>query len=241
MRISEEALRFLRGEAFSTGYDFRISSPPVGPEVARLGYIKGRVAGCDVIHVGCVDHNPDTIRRKLARGRWLHGVLLETTRHCAGVDLDREGVRFLREDLGIPDVYDCNLLTEDVPWLFAQRWDYLILGEVLEHQDDPVVFLKGLRCRFSGIIDRVIVTVPNAFNMYNFKRAIRQVEEVNSDHRYWFSPYTLAKVLVQADFEIEDVELCAGDEGTRPFPLLKNWILRRYPLFRSRVAATARF
>ena len=33
----------------------------------------------NIIHVGCVDHNPEIIKQKIKHNKWLHGVLDDVT------------------------------------------------------------------------------------------------------------------------------------------------------------------
>jgi hypothetical protein len=50
-----------------------------------------------------------------------------------------------------------------------------------------------------------VITVPNAWTQTTMRMANRSAEIINSDHRYWFTPYTLSKVIVQAGLQLEDI------------------------------------
>ena len=84
--------------------------------------------------------------------------------------------------------------------LKSEQWQYIVLGEVLEHINNPVEFLTQLNSNFKGHVDSIIITVPNAFALKNIKNAFRNVEEINSDHRYYFTPYTLGKILTLSGY-----------------------------------------
>ena len=87
----------------------------------------------------------------------------------------------------------------------AQRFDLCLLADVVEHVGDVVSFLREMRrYRF----DELVVVTPNLFRLRNFWSA---GEVVNTDHRYWFSPYTLSKVLVDAGYTPLSMELLHGD------------------------------
>ncbi len=61
--------------------------------------------------------------------------------------------------------------------------------------------------KFTSIADRIIVTVPNAFKFENFLNAMRDREAINSDHRYWFTVYTIAKVMTLSGITMENFYL----------------------------------
>ena len=39
----------------------------------------------------------------------------------------------------------------------------------------------------------------------SFAASRHSSELINSDHRYWFSPYTIAKVMLQAGMELDEI------------------------------------
>lgn len=205
---------------------------------SRIDVLAQQVAGKQVIHVGCVDHGPAGIRKKIERGRWLHQTLSEAAERCFGVDLDDEGIGYMREQLGYTDVAAADIAEQPCPPLMAQHWDYLLLPEVLEHIGNPVQFLEVLRRRFCDRVAEMVITVPNAFARRNFRLARRGIERINSDHRFWFTPYTLTKVVMDAGLEPRRISLCShGPIKRRAF--IANARLRRYPLLRNSIVMTA--
>ena len=140
------------------------------------------------------------IAEKIQLGVYLHQNLCGAASHCVGVDTNGEGIQLLRK-MGFPEVY----LPEESP---DADYDLCILADVIEHVGDPVSFLRSTRrYRF----ERLVVVTPNVFRWRN---CLPGGELINTDHRFWFSPYTLCKVLVDAGFEPEAVELCHGDHAT---------------------------
>ncbi len=202
MRFAFEILAYLRGELFtdSLRIPFGEDKEPLPPWwMGRASYLKQVLTGRSVIHVGCVDHGPRNAAARMAKGTWLHQTLVEVASRCAGVDIDAEGIEYLAH-LGLSEVYCADLATENVPTLQNRHWDVLLLGEVIEHVDDPVTFLAGIRQRYGSCIGSLLATVPNAFAWDNFRHTFKGEECINTDHRYWFTPYTLAKVLTRAGF-----------------------------------------
>jgi 2-polyprenyl-3-methyl-5-hydroxy-6-metoxy-1,4-benzoquinol methylase len=135
--------------------------------------------------------------------------LVDACERCVGIDINEEAVNFVRDELQFEDVYMCDILKDDITAIIGDdRFDYLILGEVLEHTDDPVNFLATLAAKTSGRVGRYLITVPNAFSFANLQSTWKSREYINSDHRYWFTPYTLAKVTARAGLEVEELGLC---------------------------------
>ena len=131
------------------------------------------------------------------------------------------------------ETYNSNVVTENPPAeIVSKKWDYIVAGEVLEHIDDPVMFLKSIREKYGACTERILITVPNALSYTNFRFALRNIEMINTDHRFWFTPYTLLKVASQAGITVEDFDLCGDD---KPSLFSVKWWLKDKPLFRNRI------
>jgi hypothetical protein len=169
-----------------------------------------------VLHLGCCDHLP-LIQEKVKLGLYLHQNLCRSASMCVGVDTHVPGIRLLRE-LGFTEVYT----PDEAP---DREYDVCMLADVIEHVGDPVSFLRSMRrYRFQ----RLVVITPNVFRWRN---SLPGGELVNTDHRFWFSPYTLCKVLVDAGYEPHQVELCHGDHATWKGALAAR-VLDHFPRWR---------
>jgi len=230
---------YLAGSAFSNGLRVQIS----GAESMipyRMEVIERIVEKKDIIHFGCADHI-EIIEAKIAKNIWFHKRLLSCANKCIGIDNNKSAVDFLKSKLSIPDLYCLNIDKEEIPSeITGRHYEFLILGEIIEHVDNPVMFLNTVHNKFKNHADRIIITTPNAFRWNNFKNAFKQVEIINSDHRYWFTPYTLSKVLYQAGYNEIDFQLV---ENFRPekSSILKNSLFCRFPSFRDTILIQAKF
>lgn len=242
LKFAEEMNDYLCGSSFSSTCTAVMQPTGESVPLDRITLLERFAAGKNVIHVGCADHLT-LIPERLARDVWLHGRLTRVARRCVGVDVDVEALHFLIEELRIPDVYCADILSDPVDWLADCHWDLLMLPEVLEHIDDPVRFLTTLKRRCEGQVDRIIITVPNAFRLQNFLFACRHREIVNSDHRYWFTPFTLAKVMTRAGFSVEQFAFVLPDpaaaENMRT--AARRAFYRRFPALASRLVMTGLF
>jgi 2-polyprenyl-3-methyl-5-hydroxy-6-metoxy-1,4-benzoquinol methylase len=145
----------------------------------------------------------------------------------------------MREELGYSQVTCADVIRGEVPEIERQEWDYMLLGELLEHLDDPVGFLAAIRQRYKNNIARVIITVPNALSLLNVRSAFHHQECINTDHRHWFSPYTLGRMLICAGMQPEDFLFCEPFPASSslyrklsPRTALADFLLRRYPALR---------
>ncbi|MCU0461916.1 MAG: class I SAM-dependent methyltransferase [Bacteroidales bacterium] len=203
MEIDQKILKYLRGEEFTNSLVVNLERSKYEVR-SREEVITEIIKGKDVIHIGCSDHIP-VIREKMAVNKWLHKLITDNSRTCIGVDIDKESIEFVTRELGFNNVICGNIITDDLNELSAREWDYAVFGEIIEHLDNPVEFLKIFREKYGKNVKRFIITVPNIYNKKNLKNLLRYREEINSDHRFWFTPYTVAKVLVSAGFMPEKI------------------------------------
>ncbi|MDX2135741.1 MAG: methyltransferase domain-containing protein [Saprospiraceae bacterium] len=233
LQINATDRDYLSGKSFSTIYEFSLKGSS-NPQT-RLEWLVPIVRGKRVIHFGCVDHLSIVEQRRKEK-TWLHDILAQQCTDLAGIDIDEQGIHYMQGE-GF-EVYRANVLTDPAPAEVLQRkWDYLVAGEVLEHIDNPVAFLTAIREKYGPVTDKIIITVPNAMSYTNFRFALRNTELINSDHRFWFSPFTLLKVAKQAGIEPEAYDLCVDVHAS---PLSIKYWLRNRPMFRNRVVLVGR-
>jgi len=194
MKFDSVTRDFLSDKTFSNAHRFDLNNRGRAPR--RFERLVAMSQGKRVLHVGCCDHL-DLIRQKVAQNVYLHQNLCRVASRCVGSDISVPGVALLHE-LGFPDVFTPDEVPDDA-------YDICLLADVIEHVGDVVAFLKSMRrYRFKELV----VATPNLFRLRNF---LSSGEVVNTDHRYWFSPYTLSKVLTDAGYDPQRVELCHSD------------------------------
>ncbi len=236
MILEQESLPYLKGDKFSKGYFFRLPSGENAFE-DRISWFERHVRGKTLLDAGCADHSTQAIERKRKMGTWLHEKLRKASSFCAGVDVSTDAVHYMKNVLHLPHVF-CGHLLETPQLKEYQKWDVIVLGEILEHTDNPVEFLRSI-LEIYPEVNELLVSVPNALRFQNFVFNLANVECINSDHRYWFTPYTLAKVCVRAGWAIGEwglvnsVKLDSGGVQN----LLKRYWLKRFPMFRDTIVA----
>lgn len=210
MKFTEEDYAYLYGEKFSSGY----SLPLVGnPLCGRTEVLLAITKGLRCIHIGCCDHVP-LIKEKIKTRRWLHGLLEENCKEVLGIDINQDAVDYVNgEQLSREQVYCADVTAEDfISKIPKKEYDFVLLGEIVEHVDNPVLFLNLLKKNMDnyGFRGKYIITVPNAFCFMRNPIYAMERECINTDHRYWFTPYTIAKVMAQAGIKPEELFFVNG-------------------------------
>jgi hypothetical protein len=202
MTLDSRTLEYLKGKKFSNSLE--ISYDYFQPIPNRIKFLCELVKGKRVLHLGCLDHLP-LIDDKIKRNQWLHKELTAASSACLGVDIDAETQAYVKLKHGFDNIILGDFTKTKLSEITGQTWDFAVLGELLEHIDNPVQYLSDIRTLYSNCLHKIIITVPNAWTQTTIRKANKSVEIINSDHRYWFTPYTLAKVITQAGMHLEEI------------------------------------
>ena len=240
--FDSDALSYLSGKRFSNGYSLAINAK-AAHTTDRVEMLCKICSGKRVVHIGCCDHL-DLIAEKLANGTWLHAKLSSAAGKCVGLDINREAVAEVNK-LGFGNVF-CADVTDpsSLGMLGDEKWDCALLGDVLEHIENPVAFLAGIASAFSGRVEQIVISVPNAFAWDNVRGVFSGAECINTDHKFWFTPFTLAKVMVNAGLRPEGfifVDVVNWGRGRRLRSLATAWLLKRFPAFCSTLVLAGHF
>lgn len=224
MKLDRHSLEYLHGSKFSNSlvvpFDYYEPIPN------RIQFLTELIKQKKVIHLGCLDHLP-LIDEKISRGQWLHKALTENASECIGVDIDQAAKEYVEKKHGFHNIILGDFTKSRLDALTKQSWDYAVLGEILEHIDNPVAYLQSIRELYTGLIKKIVITVPNVWTQTTMGMANKSSEIINSDHRYWFTPYTLAKVIIRSGLELEDIYF-ANRVPLSPTQLIQRKFLRAF-------------
>ncbi len=240
MNFNNNVYSYLKGDTFSNGLVVKYEETPLFDlsKTKRLEAIESICKGKKVIHIGCVDHIP-LIKNKIERNIWLHKIITDCATECIGLDIAKDGVEYCNKELSYSNVHYMDIENDElIAPLLEQKWDVMILGEILEHVDNPVQFLQKINQKFSSICTTIIITVPNAFCYQYFFNAFKNKECINTDHRYYFTPFTLAKCLTRANYQVKSFEMYHRSYPT--FNIIRRFWLC-FPLFRHGIIMSADF
>lgn len=175
-----------------------------------------------VLDVGCVDarparhaaaerieHKPDLLFRRIC----------ESASDVTGVDVNAEGVEVLKR-MGY------NVICADSETMeLGRKFDTIIAGEIIEHLENPGLFLLNLK-RHLAPGGTLVLSTPNPFYQAQTWKIWRYGRPmVHEDHTNWQDPITLTNLLNRTGFEVFDGCWIQPRRG-----LFKTWkrLFRKY-------------
>lgn len=209
--------------------------------VQRVDFLLSQCEGKKVLHLGCT--NWPYTEETLSNGSLLHLKIAERSGRLFGMDADRQGLDVLR-DRGFEDLYQGDLEKLEDSEL-NEKFDVVVAGEIIEHLNNPGLFLNGVK-RFLAPNSILIITTINAYGAMRFliyalrgKRGIH--EPVHPDHVAYYSYSTIKLLLKRSGFRIAEflfydvgpehrpynraIWNAANDVSVRLFPQLSDGLI----------------
>lgn len=158
-----------------------------------------------VLHIGACD-SPYSKERYL-NGSLLHCLISAVSEQVIGLDIDRSSINELRS-LGVNNIFYGDMIdgTYDID-LQECDFDYIILGDVIEHLDNPGLALQNIK-KIMSTHTKVIITVPNCYSYGAINNLMKQDEEVHPDHVFWTSKKTMEKMLKNQGLLVDKFQYC---------------------------------
>jgi 2-polyprenyl-3-methyl-5-hydroxy-6-metoxy-1,4-benzoquinol methylase len=163
------------------------------------------VRGRTVLDIGAVAH----VIERAKSPAWQHGRIAAAAKKVVGIDILEDAVAALCRD-GF-DVR-CVDATSDVD--LGERFERVVLGDVIEHVDNPVALLRFAR-RHLVPGGKVLCTTPNAVFAPYLVAALRHGSYLpNAEHVAWISPSHALELAGRAGLELAEYWLISGDGKT---------------------------
>jgi SAM-dependent methyltransferase len=148
--------------------------------------------GKTVLHFGFLGHY--NWEEMLKSVNWLHSEIHRVAKRLVGIDYLKSEVDKVRSNYAL-EAYACDVM-ELEKLNFQSTFDIVLCGEIIEHLDNPGLFLEKLR-RFLSRESMLIITTPNPWWV---KRMIpgfayREKQKLNREHVMWQSYFTLKYLL----------------------------------------------
>jgi len=161
-----------------TSIPFLLQVPKVKTVIGRMDFVIDRCKGKRVLHLGCVDEG--LTQERIKSGSLLHTRLMGVAKEVWGVDIGAEGIKLLREH-GIDNLVVGNIKQLDqIEELKQQNFDIILLTEVLEHLNNPGLFLQSVKKKLFSPDTVMIITVPNGLRFTGLGYTLRGYP----DHNY---------------------------------------------------------
>ena len=213
MKLNNDVLEYLTDTKFSNGKKFLFKEKNETSITSRQELLTNLSKNKNVIHLGACDHIP-LILKKIGENQWLHKLLTDSAKNIIGIDINHDAVEYCN-NLGYDNIYCYDMITDADAIISKiktivdndnnQKIDYIIAGEIVEHLEDPINFLKQINNIYADYVECIIVTVPNILNYRYLSYAMKSIECINTDHKYWFTPYTISKVLTIAGMKVNEI------------------------------------
>ena len=176
--------------------------PKVQSVVGRMDFVLEKCKGKKVLHLGCVDEG--LTAERINTKNLLHFKLIDVATEVWGVDISKEGLKLLEangaDNLVWGDIEQIDKIHE----IKGHDFDVILLTEVLEHLNNPGLFLQGVKnlFHFNTIM---IITVPNGLRLTGLLRQMQGYELVHPDHNYWFSYKTIRTLMEKNGYDINEM------------------------------------
>lgn len=193
--------------------------------VQRLELVKCLCKGKKVLHLGCT--NWPYTQDAIDAGTLLHKDLAETCSELYGFDFDQEGIDALASK-GFGKLFRADLEKLDAVEL-NETFDVIVAGEMIEHLNNPGMFLDGIK-RFMNRETLLVITTINAYSgmrffIYGFRGRGGKLEPVHPDHVAYYSYSTLKLLLERHGYGITNFFFYDLGAEHRPFNgKLRNFV-----------------
>ena len=174
------------------------------PLVQRTQFLRDICRGKKVFHLGCTNY-PFT-DEVIENGSHLHIQLAGVAENLYGMDYDQAGIEKLKSK-GFDHIYRGDLeKLEEVA--LEETFDVIIAGEMIEHLNNPGLFLNGVK-RFMNEKTDLVITTINAYSglrfAYYFLRGDGgKREAVHEDHVAYYSYSTLNLLLRRHNLKVNE-------------------------------------
>lgn len=144
-----------------------------------LDFLRDFVRDQSVLDIGVVAH---TLERTFSP-QWKHEVIRRHANTLVGIDILEEPVENLSSR-----GYDVRLVDATGNADLGMRFSRVVIGDVIEHVDDPVALLKFAR-RHLTPDGQILCSTPNPFFLGHVIAGFRSKWFIpNADHVRWISP-----------------------------------------------------
>jgi SAM-dependent methyltransferase len=166
----------------------------------RIEAILAAVQGSDILNIGCVGHYIPYTDEETKR--WLHHQLCVRypRANVVGLDIDQPNLDRMRQMGFKSELGDAHHLK------YESCFDTIILGELIEHLQNPGECLVGCR-RALKPGGRIIISTPNVFSVMLGLMYLKNFDTAfNPEHVVWFCPQTLRTLIERSGLVVTQLQ-----------------------------------
>lgn len=132
--------------------------------------------GRSVLHIGCCEHS----KKYIDHSGWKHRRIAESAKRLVGLDINYPGVETMRQ-MGYDVI--CADATSDQD--LGERFDRVVIGDVIEHVDNQIALLQFAE-RHLSTEGQIMVSTPNPFFIGHVTKAwFSKPTVANFEHVVW--------------------------------------------------------
>ncbi len=183
---------------------------PKTKSVIRTDHVQKYVSKKNILHIGVggaiIDYD---LKRKFLGSdisNWFHSRISAVANSVTTLELEQDNIDKFKKI--IPGIYIKGDITDpNITDQFSERYELIVFTEILEHIDCFRSALQNMR-RLLQPGGQVIITTPNAYNIYSFLKMMFRYEANHKEHTAYFSYLTIKRLLEMNGFQICEFNFC---------------------------------
>jgi len=173
----------------------------IGRPVNRITYLEELARGKFCLDIGALDETAALLKQN--SNFWLHKQLASVAQKVIGVDsshlIPQEGIKtFDNATIYNFNIYNLSETDKIADHVTVSDCDVLIAGELIEHLENPLAFLKLFTCKAELAGKTLAISTPNASSFYNGLIGFFGMESTHKDHLMILSYKTLNTLCIRA-------------------------------------------
>jgi SAM-dependent methyltransferase len=172
---------------------------------APFEFLKRFVTGRRVLDIGVAEHDA----ARMERADFKHGIIARHASYALGIDILADDVERMKKAGFNVRVAD-GTSEEDL----GDRFDRVVLGDVIEHVDNPVALLKfaGRHLADGG---QILCATPNPFFIVTLAQGLRDgVFVANAEHVSWITPTMALELAHRSGLRLDEYWHTQGEGKT---------------------------
>ncbi len=188
-------------------------------DVELISIFKDACRGKRVLDIGICEHD---IGHMNADG-WKHKEIASVASYILGADIIEDLVSVLKSK-GY-NVVCCDCTSDRY---LGETFDTVIVGDVIEHVDNPVNLLKFCK-RHLAAGGKILVSTPNPFFMTWYKHLWRDGTFLaNLEHVSWITPTNALEIAYRAGLKL--TKYYVPELGLPRRNIAKRWLMKKIPI-----------
>jgi 2-polyprenyl-3-methyl-5-hydroxy-6-metoxy-1,4-benzoquinol methylase len=167
------------------------------PITGSFDYLLKTFAGKKVLDIGVAEHD---ISHYNDKSNWKHGQIKAVASECLGIDIIQSMVDQLNKD-----GFDCICVDATSEYDAGRRFDFVHIGDVIEHVSDAVKLLE-FAARHLEPDGKIVVTTPNPYYVEYLWRVFTEGKLVaNYEHVSWVGESMAMELAHRAGISLERI------------------------------------